>query len=168
MEEFRQQHPEGTVIDYGCGSSRFLPFLMNYFSHYIGIDLSEEAIHQAWARYKMGHDHEVSYIQADVCRHLDCHARLIWCCTVLQHITNDKMLGRTLDCFAEWCPPGGFVILIEDTIDDKEEVPNHPYVMFRSIEEYNREMTQRGFVSQKNVLLATEHTMMVFQKGELI
>lgn len=154
----------GTVLDFGCGTGRFVPYLMAHTHRYKGADVSRNAIKTAHKRYRAPgiefgtvHDWRPSAGGID--------AGLLWCCTVLQHITDDAELGATLEWAGSHCWSNCTAILIESTADQRQGGEN---ICYRTIGEYEQALSAAGFAVESTQRIPVGkhgHSLIVAQRG---
>jgi len=124
----------GRVLDFGCGSGRFVPWLMSYAGAYHGVDLCRPAIRRAMMRYK---SKAVAFglVRPDgtIPTFGGATYDLVWCHTILQHITDDDALRATIEQLVDRLNPGGSLIAIEDC---GPRAADHSRTVFRPPDDY--------------------------------
>jgi len=107
------------VLDYGCGTGRFVPFLMAHATNYLGLDLSPTAIRIAKRRFA---DQRIRFRPSKELRRITPHSiDLIWTFTVLQHITEASRVEGIFRQFARVMAKGARIVITELTTGESDE-----------------------------------------------
>lgn len=123
------------VLEVGCGWGRLVPYIIEGgVASYDGVDIAAEAIR--WAQGQEYSIQRYASFRTVPPGDLSCFPSgkfdTVVCCTVLQHITDDGLLVRTVTEIMRVLAPGGRIILLENVWDR----PSKPHVAFRSPETY--------------------------------
>lgn len=97
------------ILDAGCGGGRNALAMARYGAEVVGVDLSEEGLHDA--RRRAAGMPGVSFLSASL-RELpfaDAHFDMVWCSGVLMHTVDPP---RVLDELARVLKPGGLLYLL--------------------------------------------------------
>lgn len=103
------------ILEYGCGYGRMTARLRKLFpdAKIFCQDIAPDCIDAVQALELPGvetvHGHKVPDIDAD----------LIFCCQVLQHVTDESIFNQAIKGFAKILQPGGTVLLFENCHDTK-------------------------------------------------
>lgn len=127
------------VLDIGCGWGRFFPLLDKIFDYYTGLDILEPLIDEAKTRYGKGDFRTI--FAGEPLPLEDDSVDLVFCCTVVQHITDPKMLDDFILEIKRVLTPGGRVFLFENVSDNKSRID----IAFRSVDEYRGIFETFGF-----------------------
>ncbi|MAG11551.1 MAG: hypothetical protein CMI52_01955 [Parcubacteria group bacterium] len=108
---FAQYIPHsGQVLDLGCGSGRFAPYVLAKKADYIGIDQSETIIEAAKNQYSMD---GAKFITANLleipCK--DNYFDAVFSLATLHHIPSKKFQQKALDEIFRVLKPGGTAII---------------------------------------------------------
>jgi SAM-dependent methyltransferase len=99
IREYRK--PGGTLLDVGCGTGSFWPFVSDYFDEYLGTDV---------VRYE-GYPDSATFIETDLdTGHVplpDGHADVVASLETIEHLENPRAFFRELVRLAR---PGGLVL----------------------------------------------------------
>ncbi len=126
-------HRYERVLEVGCGWGRLVPYILTRTKSYQGVDIAAEAIACAASQFAlMGHVGFRVIPVADLRLFPAQHFDAIVCCTVLQHIVDTGLLGRTVTEMQRVLAPGGRVVLLENCWDK----PSKPHVAYRSPDAY--------------------------------
>ena len=101
-----------SILEFGCGYGRMLRRLRDRWpkARLYGVDLSAEALDHLKANWErrppilFNQDSPPTHIRVD----------MIFTCTVLQHVTDDAVLGRIGEGFRAILRPGGLMVLFEN------------------------------------------------------
>ncbi len=90
-ELFAESIPyKGKVLDVGCGSGRFSPYVLRASSQYVGIDMSDRIIEQARNQYALDGAEFVSAEMSEIpCK--DTYFDAVFCLAALHHIPSDEL-----------------------------------------------------------------------------
>ena len=110
-EMFAQYIPhKGRVLDLGCGSGRFAPYVLAKNADYIGIDQSDAIIEAAKNQYAMDGAKFVTANLLEIpCK--DNYFDAVFCLATLHHIPSKKFQQQALDEICRVLKPGGTAII---------------------------------------------------------
>jgi trans-aconitate methyltransferase len=102
-----------TVVDFGCGYGRMLRKMRILWpkSNLYGIDVCKEAIASINENWREPGYPKV-FVQSQIPQNI--RADLIFDCMVMQHITDDGILGDVVESFKTALRPGGSIVLFEN------------------------------------------------------
>ena len=108
---FAQYIPyKGRVLDLGCGSGRFAPYVLAKKADYIGIDQSETIIEAAKNQYAMDGAKFVAANLLEIpCK--DNYFDAVFSLATLHHIPSEKFQQQALDEIFRVLKPGGMAII---------------------------------------------------------
>ncbi len=110
-ELFAQYVPyKGMVLDLGCGSGRFAPYVLKKSADYIGMDQSETIIEAAKDQYAMDGAKFVAANLLDIpCK--ENYFDAVFCLAALHHIPSEKFQQKAIDEIFRVLKPGGTAIM---------------------------------------------------------
>lgn len=130
-----------SVLDFGCGIGRCIPFLSKFFNIYFGVDIVEEIIIRNRKKFKNKNDYNCQLtfetIRPDGVIPVNTTFDLIFSNVVLQHVVDDNLLRFYVQQFRTLCKNNGKIMIIEN-IDQKPKkyVDVSKYIKFRSFNDY--------------------------------
>ena len=154
---------QSKVLDFGCGYGRWYKHLSRLFGTYSGVDICDAPISFALDNLYLRQNDRIYRINPESCPFVAGCFTAIWCCTVLQHL-SDEEVASNLKCFFYAVRPQGYVVLLENTTDALSK----EHVAFRSRNWYFEEMRKVGLVPSEFSILVPEgrevHTCMCAKK----
>lgn len=124
-----------TILDFGCGSGRWVEYFCNLGAKYIGVDISDEVIKLAKSRYPDNSfialkDHKIP-LENDSCD-------FIFSIAVIHHnqpLQQEELLGE----IARILKPGGYLFLFEalGTYQSERVFPHPMRKWIKMVENYN-------------------------------
>lgn len=120
----RDEHFFNRVLDLGCGSGRFIPFLLSIANEYVGADRADQAIKVADTRFGCP---ETTFFQAvisDLPRELG-KFDLIWSCAAMQHVVDPADFERACDHLADHVHGDGAFLLLHENSNPAQLGRNH-------------------------------------------
>ena len=123
------------LLDYGCGSGRFLDRLEDLGFNVIGIDISRSMLELSMKRSRNG---RYTLLQVESCKGLPLKSgsiHVLWICTVLQHI-RDELYQDVIQELQRILAPKALIIMLENTHPNDMRISNAGHVVFRQPSEY--------------------------------
>jgi len=154
-----------SVLDFGCGVGRWIPFLKQYCLYYCGVDIIEKALNQAKEKAYLYNNVNFGLIENGLIPNLigNCGYDLIWSVVCLQHVIDDKLLDLYISQFYKILRPNSWIISVENVSENK----SNEYIKFRSYADYAKMFKHHKFkpISVEYFESSGEkHAIMVFQK----
>jgi len=153
----------GTVIDYGCGVGKMVPFLLQAFKpkKYIGMDIVPAVIKSNKAFYR-----DLEGVEFKSATGLaKSKADVIFTASTLQHI-DDEAVEKTIADFAKVLNPGGRLIVWVNTAVAKGDLP---YMKRRDKNVYIQMIKDAGFTNGNGITIPIddeEITVFISRKKE--
>jgi len=132
------------ALDFGTGSGDFANLLAKYFKEVIAFDISDAAIEIA--KGKFGKAENIQFLSGNHIEEIQIPAgkvNLILTVTVLDHITDDSELIKTLKYFQKIISEDGIIIVLEYALDMKKQ--SNYYQRFMTLEEWRTIFLNHGF-----------------------
>ena len=136
-----------SVLDLGCGSGRFIPFLLSVANNYVGVDHAELALKIAGGRFGCPN---IRFHQAMLTNlpHQVGRASLIWSCTTLQHVVEPEDFELAITQLSQHAAKDSFLLLHENSTDTQMRRshcrPRSPRVYLDELEKHGWEYLASG------------------------
>ncbi len=128
-------HMDNNLLDFGCGTGRFLERLKKLGVNVFGAEISPAMLDltKRNCKSKLGH-----LVQIETDKGLpfrDDSFNVLWCCTVMQHVPDvlfDNLIGELHRILV----PNALILLFENTHKHTERTSDSGHVVFREAYEY--------------------------------
>ena len=131
----QRKNTDHNLIDFGCGTGRFMKRLMAMRFKVYGVDISRSMLDLARRNGQRGLS---PVLQIEPCRGLPFKSNsinVLWSCTVLQHIP-DELFDIMINELRRIVTPNGLVLLFENTHKHSARSSESGHVVFRDTSEY--------------------------------
>jgi 2-polyprenyl-3-methyl-5-hydroxy-6-metoxy-1,4-benzoquinol methylase len=129
------------ALDAGCGVGMMTRLLLDLGARAHGIDVSADAIEQAWELCPEANFTATSLVNFDLKRKYD----LVICIDVLYHIVSDTNWSGVLDSFVEHLRPRGVIVIVDQVRPEPTRPSEH--VRFRTLAMYDDKLARSGLYS---------------------
>ena len=103
------------MLDFGCGTGRFMPFWQFYAGHIWAVDLLDNVLREVTTQ---GSNVTPILGAYPPCFHkLMPPVDLFWGCLVFQHMVNDALFNETAAELSKVIKPGARVIILDNAVD---------------------------------------------------
>lgn len=149
------------VLDFGCGICRWYHLLNKHFNNYFGCDIVKDVVESNKSNIP---DIGMESILDSRIPFGDIEFDMIFSCVVMQHVIDNGLLSHYIEQFTTRLRDGGYLMLIENTSDNKDS----NYIKFRKKIDYISECVKLRlkFVKEESFFSTNneEHSLLLFKK----